>query len=319
MKIVVLDDFTTTPGDLSWDKIAKCGELTVYDRTGADDAISRIGDAEIVFTNKVVLTKEIIDACPSIRFICETGTGFNNIDVEAAAQRGIPVSNVPSYSTSSVAQMVFAYLLEIAQRASAHSASVHSGAWAASPDFCFCDYPTFELEGKTLGIIGFGAIGQRVAKIAKSFGMNILAYDLMAHPELESEQLRQTSLDELLSKSDIISLHTPQNAASQGMINSDTISKMKNGAILINTARGACIVDADVRTALDSGKLGFFAADVLSQEPPKPDNPLLGAQNCLLTPHIAWMSFEARARLMDILEQNVKAFLTGKPINVVNF
>lgn len=318
MKIVVLDGFAANPGDLSWAGIEKFGSVIVYDRTEPQDVVSRIADAEIALVNKIVMTGEIMDACPNLKYIVETGTGFNNIDVQAARSRGIPVSNVPSYSTASVAQMVFAYLLEIAQRPMAHSDAVHKGKWTNCPDFCFRDYPIFELEGKTLGILGYGAIGQKVAEIACAFGMNVLAHSRTARPELETQRIKIASLDETLAGSDFITLHMPHNPDSDKIINADTIAKMRDGAIVINTARGACVNEADVRAALDSGKLGFYASDVLSCEPPKADNPLIGAPNCILTPHIAWMSFEARSRLMETLRQNVESYAKGAPINVVN-
>ena len=318
MKIVVLDGYAANPGDLSWDAIAALGELTVYDRTAPEEVINRIGNAEIVVTNKVVITAEILDACPSIQFICEFATGYNNIDVSAAKARGIPVSNVPSYSTSSVAQMVFAFLLEIAHRIVAHSDSVHAGRWTNCEDFCFRDYPLFELEGKTLGIIGYGTIGKRVANIAVSFGMNVLACSRTYRPELSTEHIKIVSQDEVLSNSDIVTLHAPQNKESQGLINRKTIAQMKDGVIIINTARGGLVVEQDILDALQSGKLGWYAADVLSTEPPKSDNPLLNAPHTFITPHIAWMTTEARRRLMTTVQNNLSSFLAGKPINVVN-
>lgn len=318
MKIVVLDGYAANPGDLSWDEIAALGELTIYDRTAPEDVIERIGDAEIVVTNKVVITEKIMDACPSIRFICEIATGYNNIDVAAAKVRGIPVSNIPSYSTSSVAQMVFAFLLEIAQRIVAHSDAVRVGRWTNCEDFCFRDHPLFELEGKTLGIIGYGAIGQKVAKIAVSFGMNVLACSRTYRPELSTQHIKIVTQDEVLTNSDVISLHCPQNLESQGLINRNTIAQMKNGVIIINTARGGIVVEQDVLDALKSGKLGFYAADVLSTEPPKADNPLLSAPHAFITPHIAWMTTQARSRLLNTAEKNLHAFLAGSPINVVN-
>lgn len=318
MKIVVLDGYPANPGDLSWDELAALGELTVYERTAPEEIIDRIGTAEIVITNKVVISSEIMDACPSIRFICESATGYNNIDVAAAKARNIPVSNIPSYSTSSVAQMVFAFLLEIAQRIVSHSDAVHAGRWTNCKDFCFRDHPLFELEGKTLGIIGYGAIGKRVASIAVSFGMNVLACNRTYRPELSTDHIKIVTQDEVLSQSDVVTLHCPQNAESKGLINRNTIATMKDGVVIINTARGGLVVEQDVLDALQSEKLGFYAADVLSSEPPKADNPLLNAPNCFITPHIAWMTTEARSRLMQTMQNNLAAFLSGKPINVVN-
>lgn len=318
MKIVVLDGYAANPGDLSWDGIAALGEFTVYDRTAAEEVIDRIGDADIIMTNKVVISAETLAACPSVKLICELATGYNNIDVAAAKARGIPVCNVPSYSTSSVAQMVFAFLLEIAQRIVAHSDAVHAGRWTNCEDFCFRDHPLFELEGKTLGIIGYGAIGQKVGAIARSFGMQVLAYNRTYRPELAREGVSLASLAEVYAQSDVITLHAPQNADSQGMINRETIAQMKDRAILINTARGGLVVEQDLRDALETGKLGWYATDVLSSEPPTEDNPLLGAPNTLITPHIAWMTTEARTRLLHTAQKNVEAFLVGAPINVVN-
>lgn len=318
MKIVVLDGYAANPGDLSWDEIAALGELTVYDRTAPEEVVARIGDAEIVITNKVLITESVLNACPSIRFICEIATGYNNIDVLAAKNRGILVSNIPSYSTASVAQLVFAFLLEIAQRIVAHSDAVHEGRWTTCKDFCFRDHPLFELEGKTLGIIGYGAIGKRVANIAVSLGMNVLACSRTYRPELSTEHIKIVTQDQVFTDSDVISLHCPENKESQGLINQNSISKMKDGVIIINTARGGVVVEQDVLNALKSEKLGFYAADVLSTEPPKADNPLLGAPHAFITPHIAWMTTEARTRLMNTARNNLQAFLAGRPINVVN-
>lgn len=318
MKLVVLDGFAANPGDLSWEAIASLGELTVYDRSAPDQVIERIGDAEIVLINKVVLTAEVMDACPSLRLICETATGYNNIDINAARERGIIVSNVPSYSTASVAQMVFAFLLEIAQRTVAHSEAVHAGRWTNCEDFCFRDHPLFELEGKTLGIIGYGTIGRRVAQIAVALGMKVLACSRTYRPELSTPEISIVTQEEVIAGSDVITLHCPQNEESKNLINQTTIAQMKDGAIIINTARGGCVVEQDVRRALDTGMLAWYAADVLSSEPPTADNPLLGAPNAMITPHIAWMTTEARSRLLHVVCENIKAFLAGSPINVVN-
>lgn len=318
MKIVVLDGFAANPGDLSWEPFEAFGEVTVYDRTAPAEVISRIGHAEVVITNKVVLSEEVFRACPSIRFVCECATGYNNIDIAAARERGIPVSNVPAYSSASVAQMVFSFLLEIAHRVASHSDAVHQGRWTSCNDFCFLEHPIFELEGKTLGIIGYGDIGKKVATIAVSFGMNVLACSRTYRPELSTEHINIVTQDEVLKGSDIITLHCPQNPESQGLICRDTIARMKDGAIVINTARGGCVIEQEVREALESGKLAFYAADVLSTEPPRADNPLLGAPNAFITPHIAWMTIEARTRLLNTMLSNLKAFLDGTPINVVN-
>lgn len=318
MKIVVLDGFAANPGDLSWEPFQEFGELTLYDRTEPSQVISRIGDADVVITNKVILSEEVFSACPSLRFVCESATGYNNVDVAAAKKRGIPVSNVPAYSSSSVAQMVFSFLLELAQQVAVHSQAVHQGRWTSCKDFCFLDHPIFELEGKTLGIIGYGDIGKKVAAIAVSFGMEVLACSRTYRPELSTDHITIVTQDEVIKKSDVITLHCPQNPESQGLICQNTIAQMKDGVIVINTARGGCVVEQDVREALDSGKLAYYAADVLSSEPPRGDNPLLGAPNALITPHIAWMTTEARTRLMNTMLGNLKAFLQGTPINVVN-
>lgn len=318
MNIVILDGYAANPGDLSWEPFAALGELQVYDRTAPEDTVQHIGKAEIVITNKVVLSEAVLAACPSIRFICESATGFNNIDVAAAKARGIPVSNVPAYSSASVAQMVFALLLEIAQRVAPHSDAVHAGRWTNCRDFCFLDQPIFELAGKTLGIIGYGEIGQRVANIAVSFGMKVLACSRTYRPELSTEDIQIVTQDEVFVGADVITLHCPQNAESQGLLCHNHFAKMRDGVILINTARGGCVVESELREALQDGKVAYYAADVLSSEPPKADNPLLGAPNTLLTPHIAWMTTEARHRLLDTMLQNLRAFLAGSPIHVVN-
>ncbi len=318
MKIVVTDGYPANPGDLSWAPFEAMGELIVHERTAPDEVIARLQDAQIVITNKVPITRAVLEACPSIRFICESATGYNNIDIAAARERGIPVSNVPAYSSASVAQLVFALLLEMAQRVAAHSEAVHAGRWTSCPDFCFRDFPLFELAGKTLGIIGYGDIGKQVAAIAVSFGMDVLACSRTYRPELAAPHIHIVTQDEVLKGADVITLHCPQNPESQGLICRESIAKMKPGVMVINTARGGCVVEQDVRDALESGHLGFYAADVLSSEPPKQDNPLLGAKNTLITPHIAWMTTEARTRLLRTMEENLRAFLAGSPIHVVN-
>ena len=318
MNIVVLDGYAANPGDLSWDGLSALGSLTVYDRTRPEDVISRNGDAEIVVTNKVVLSRAVISACPNLRFICESATGYNNIDITAAREHGIPVSNVPAYSTSSVAQMVFAFLLEIAQRIVPHSDAVHAGRWTNCEDFCFRNYPLFELEGKTLGIIGYGEIGKRVARIAVSFGMEVLACSRTYRPELSTEHIHIVTQEEVLRGSDVITRHCPQNPDSPGLICCDTLYKVKDGVIIINAARVGCVVEDHVAEALQQGKLGFYAADVLGVEPPTADNPLFGLPNAYITPHIAWMTTEARTRLLSVVTEDIRAFINGSPINVVN-
>jgi len=316
MKIVVLDGYTENPGDLSWEGLARLGELTVYERTAQDQVVARIGDAGAVFTNKTLLRRATFDACPSIRFVGMLATGYNVVDVDAVKEKGIVLSNVPSYSTNAVAQLAFALLLEVCHHVGHHDAAVHQGRWASNPDYSFWDYPLVELADKTLGIIGFGRIGKASARIARAFGMTVLARD-----DNQSEEgkalARYVSLDELLAESDVISLHCPLLPATVGIINRETIAKMKDGVILINTARGGLVNEADLKEALDSGKVGYAAVDVVSVEPILPDNPLLSARNCILTPHIAWAPKEARARLMETAVQNLEMFIKGTPVNVV--
>ena len=320
MKIVVLDGYTENPGDLSWGRLEELGEFIVYDRsslTDEDEAIARIGEAEIVITNKTPITKRVLDSCPSIRYIGVLATGYNVVDYVYAAKKGIPVTNVPGYGTDTVAQFTFALLLEICHRVAHHSEAVHAGRWEQSPDFCFCDYPQIELAGKTIGIIGFGRIGQKVGTIAKAFGMKVLAH---SPHEYESGKAIGTyvDLDTLLAESDVISLHCPLFPGTEGIINQATIAKMKDGVILLNNGRGPLVVEQDLADALNSGKIQAAAVDVVSAEPIKGDNPLLTAKNCFITPHIAWATKEARQRIMDCAVNNVKAFLSGAPENVVN-
>lgn len=320
MKIVVLDGYTENPGDLSWGRLEELGEFIVYDRsslTDEDEAIARIGEAEIVITNKTPITKRVLDSCPSIRYIGVLATGYNVVDYVYAAKKGIPVTNVPGYGTDTVAQFTFALLLEICHHVAHHSEAVHAGRWEQSPDFCFCDYPQIELAGKTIGIIGFGRIGQKVGTIAKAFGMKVLAH---SPHEYESGKAIGTyvNLDTLLAESDVISLHCPLFPETEGIINQATIAKMKDGVILLNNGRGPLVVEQDLADALNSGKIQAAAVDVVSAEPIKGDNPLLTAKNCFITPHIAWATKEARQRIMDCAVNNVKAFLSGAPANVVN-
>lgn len=321
MKIVILDGYTENPGDLSWEGFEDLGELTVYERTPVNDKSEirkRIGDAEIVITNKTPLTQETIESCPRIRYIGALSTGYNVIDIEAAKEQGIPVTNIPSYGTDAVAQFTFAMLLDICHHAAHHSQAVYEGRWSACPDFCFWDYPLIELAGKTMGIVGFGRIGQAVGRLANAFGMKVLAYAPHKRPELETGICHYVELPELLSKADVISLHCPLFPATEGMINKESIAMMKDGAILLNTGRGPLIVEQDLADALNSGRLYAAGVDVVSVEPIREDNPLLKAKNCLITPHIAWASRESRQRLMDTAVGNLKAFLAGEPVNVVN-
>lgn len=321
MKIVVLDGYTENPGDLSWSGFEGLGEFMVYDRGSEADkegeAIARIGDAEIVITNKTPITKRVLDSCPSIRYIGVLATGYNVVDYTYAAKQGIPVTNVPGYGTDTVAQFTFALLLEICHHVAHHSEAVHVGRWEQCADFCFCDYPQIELAGKTMGIIGFGRIGQKVGIIAKAFGMRVLAY---SPHEYERGKAIGTyvNLETLLAESDIISLHCPLFPETEGIINQGTIAKMKDGVIILNNGRGPLIVERDLADALNSGKVQAAGVDVVSVEPIKGDNPLLTAKNCFITPHIAWATKEARQRIMDCAVQNLKAYLAGKPENVVN-
>lgn len=317
MKIVILESTAVNPGDLSWEPVLQLGDVTVYDRTSPEDVVSRIGDAQIVLINKTPITASIMDACPNLRLICVEATGYNVVDCEAAKQRGILVCNVPTYGTDAVAQFTFALLLEICHQVGHHSTSVHSGDWCRSPDFCYWHTPQMELAGKTLGIIGFGKIGRAVAKIANAFNMRVLAYSRSRC--IEGEMLGEyVDLDTLLKNADIISLHCPATAQTKEIINAASIEKMKDGAILINTARGGLIREADLADALKSGKLRAAAADVVSVEPIHLDNPLLSAPNCIITPHMAWAPIEARQRIIQITAENIRAYLEGKPINVVN-
>ncbi len=323
MKIVVLDGYTLNPGDLSWAGLEELGDLTVYDRTVFDRSndnliIERIGDAQIVFTNKTPLPREVLRKAPNVKYIGVLATGYNIVDIEAAKELGITVTNIPTYGTDSVAQMVFAHLLEICHHVAAHSDAVKNGEWTNNVDWCFWKYPLIELAGKTMGIIGYGRIGQAVGRVAQAFGMKVLANDKYPNKDLESDTLKYVELDELLANSDVISLHCPLFEENKGMINKDSIAKMKDGVIIINTSRGPLIVEDDLAEALNSGKVYAAGLDVVSTEPIKADNPLLKAKNIFLTPHIAWAPKESRQRLMDIAVNNLKQFLEGSPVNVVN-
>ncbi len=311
MKIVILDGFASNPGDLSWEEIAAQGELTVYERSTAQEAAERIGDAEIVFLNKTPISAETLAKCPNVKMIGILATGYNIVDTAACKARGIPVCNVPGYSTMAVAQMTFALLLEMCQQVGQHSRAVFAGQWQNNADFCFWNTPLTELAGKTFGIVGYGAIGKAVGEIAKAFGMELL---VTARREKEGH----VSLEELLRRSDIISLHCPQTADNLKMINAETLAMMKPGAILLNTARGGLIDEEAVAEALKCGHLAWYGADVVSREPITADNPLLSAPNCFLSPHIAWAPTQTRQRLHQIAAENLRAFLAGKPQNVVN-
>ena len=316
MKIVILDGHALNPGDLSWDCFQQFGTVTYYDRTETEsDTIARIGDSDIVLLNKVAITETVLAACPHIRLICILATGYNVVDCEAAAKRGIPVCNVPGYGTDAVAQFTFALLLELCHQVGHHSHVVHQGKWSDCPDFCFWDTPQMELAGKTMGIIGYGSIGQAVGKIAKAFGMKVIAYSRTQYPEHAEEYV---DLDTMLAESDIISLHCPLFPETKGIINAESIRKMKDGAILLNTSRGPMIDEAAVADALKSGKLRGAAVDVVFEEPISRENPLLTAPNCLITPHMAWAPVESRQRILDITVKSIQAFLDGEPQNVVN-
>ena len=310
-KIIVLDGAVENPGDLSWEPLAALGELTVYDYTAPQETVARIGDAPVILTNKTVISADVMAACPNLRYIGVLATGYNVVDIAEAKKRGIVVTNVPAYSTDTVAQFTMALLLEIALHVGHHSRVVHEGKWTACRDFAFWDYPLMELKGKTFGIVGYGSIGKATAKLAEAFGMKVLAYSRHGAEEFHTE------LDELYAQSDIVSLHCPLTAENAGMINRDTIAKMKDGVILLNTARGGLINEADLREALLSGKVYAAASDVVSTEPIKADNPLLGLANMIITPHIAWAALEARQRLMDVATDNVRQYLAGNVQNNV--
>ncbi len=319
MKIVILDGYTENPGDLSWEGFEALGELTVYDRTtDHSQIVERIGDAEVVYTNKTPITKGTIAACPNLKYIGVLATGYNVVDVNAAKEAGVMVTNIPTYGTDAVAQYAIALLLELCHHIGEHSDCVKKGDWTNNADWCFWNHPLIELAGKTMGIIGFGRIGQRTAAIAQALGMKVLAYDSYKNAALESETCKYAELDEVLAQADVISLHCPLFPETQGMINKDNIEKMKDGVMIINSSRGPLIVEEDLRDALNSGKVAGAALDVVSTEPIQMDNPLLSAKNCVITPHIAWAPKESRQRLMNIAVDNLKAFVAGKPENVVN-
>ena len=318
MKIVVLDGHTLNPGDLSWSGIAQQGDLTVYERTLPEDTLARLDGAEIVFTNKTPLRRDHFAAHPQLRFVGVLATGYNVVDIAAAKARGIPVCNIPTYGTMAVAQFATALMLELCHRVGRHADSVQAGYWSHGNDFCYWLNPQVELDGKTLGIVGFGRIGQAFGRIAQALGMKILAVDDFPNKALESDTLRYTTLDDLYANADVISLHCPLFDNNTGMIDTVAIAKMKPGVLILNTSRGPLINEADLAAALKSGRVAGAGLDVLSCEPPALDNPLVSAPNCIVTPHIAWATKEARSRLMDIAVDNLAAFLQGTPKNVVN-
>lgn len=318
MKIVILDGNALNPGDLSYDCIGQFGEVTLYERTETEaEAIERIGDSDIVLVNKVPITENVVAACPNLKLICVQATGYNVVDCEACAKRGIPVTNVPTYGTAAVAQFTMALILEMCHRVGLHDDSVHHGDWVTSPNFCYWLTPQMELAGKTLGIIGFGRIGQAVGRLAKAFGMKVIVYN-----RSQCEEGRQigeyVDLDTLFAQSDILSLHCPLFPETEKIINGENIAKMKEGAMLVNTARGGLVDEQALVDALNSGKLRYAAVDVVSQEPIQADNPLLGTRKCIITPHMAWAPVESRQRLLNTVVENIRGFLNGKPENVVN-
>jgi len=319
MKIVILDGYALNPGDLSWKGLERSGDLTVYERIGKEPEkiIEAIADAEIIFTNKTPLTKAILKEVSHVKYIGVLATGYNVVDISAAKQLGIIVTNVPAYSTDAVAQMTFALLLELCNHVEIHEQAVKAGEWTNSIDWCFWKLPLTELNGKTIGIIGFGRIGKAVARIALAFGMNIIVFSNKKYPELECEKFKNSSFEELISQSDIISLHCPLTESTIGIISKNSIEKMKDGVMIINTARGQLIVEEDLKNALNSEKVGGAAVDVISVEPIEEDNALLKAKNCIITPHIAWASIESRQRLLNIAIENLEAYLKGNPVNVV--
>ena len=316
MKIVILDGFAANPGDISWEGLKALGECTIYDRTAPEEVLERSAGAEVILTNKVIINADHMAALPELKYIGVLATGYNVVDIAAAKERGIVVTNIPAYSTPSVAQMVFAHILNIAQQVQHYTDEVRKGRWSSNPDFCFWDTPLIELRGKKIGIIGLGQTGYNTARIAIGFGMEVHAYTSKSTFQLPPE-IRKTELDELFANCDIISLHCPLTDSTRELVNAARLKQMKPNAILINTGRGPLINEQDLADALNNGTILAAGLDVLSQEPPRPDNPLLTAKNCYITPHIAWASAAARERLMQIMLDNVKAFLDGKVINAV--
>lgn len=318
MNIVVLDGYTLNPGDLTWDALKKLGDVTVYDRTSVEQVVERAMNAAIVLTNKCPITHDAIEQLPLLKYIGVLATGYNVVDVEAAYERRVRVANIPDYSTPSVAQLTFALLMELTFHVGHHAQTTRDGRWQSSVDFCYWDKPLIELSGLTFGVIGYGRIGQMVAKIAQSFGMNVVAYS-RSRNGTEENGVKFVSLEAIFHLSDVISLHCPLTPETKHLINKDRLSRMKPTAFLLNTGRGPLIDEAALAEALNEGKIGGAGLDVLSIEPPKNGNPLLTAKNCLVTPHIAWATKAARTRLMEIAVNNVKAFLDGNPVNVVNW
>ena len=317
LKIVNLDGYTTNPGDQSWENFKKYGDFTVYERTAPEEVLERAKDAEALIINKTIITAEMLEQMPNLKYIGLQSTGYNVVDCEAAKKKGIVVSNIPAYSTAAVAQLVFALILQITNKVSLHSDAVHNGEWTSCPDFCFWKAPLTELDGKTIGIVGFGSIGQRVAEISRAFGMNVLVFTPHPKPD-EFKIVTFVDFDKLCKESDIITCHCPLTPQTENLIDKNAISKMKKSAIIINTSRGPVVNDRDLADALNNGDIQAAGVDVLRVEPPTADNPLLTAKNCIITPHIAWAAYETRKRLLGILEDNLKAFIDGNPQNVVN-
>jgi len=316
MKIVVLDGFTLNPGDLSWDQLRELGECEIHERTSPHEVVGRAAEAEVVLTNKTVLSREQIQALNKLKYVGVLATGYNIVDIQAARERGVLVCNVPAYGTRSVAQMTFALLLELTQHVGHHARTTQEGRWTRSPDFCYWDFPLVELDGLTMGVVGFGRIGQTVAQLAGAFGMNVIAHNsrsLGAPPNVKF-----LPLDRLFELSDVMSLHCPLTEQTKNLINAETLCRMKRSAFLLNTSRGPLIDEAALAEALNRGQIAGAGLDVLAVEPPLPKNPLLSAKNCLITPHIAWATRAARARLMQTTISNIAAFLRGDPQNVVN-
>ena len=320
MKLVVLDGYTLNPGDLNWNGLSQFGNLTVFDRTSYNnkDIINNIGDAQIIFTNKTPLNLDVLSEVPSVKYIGVLATGYNVVDTKTAKKLGITVTNVPDYSSNAVAQFTMALLLELCHHIGAHNNAVQNGDWIKNKDFCFWNHPLIELRGKTMGIVGFGKIGKATAKLAQAFGLKIKVYNRTVYKEFENDILQFVSLDELLQTSDIVSLHCPLTKQTEGLINKKTLAKMKDSAVLINTSRGPLVNEKDLTLALNKGELFGAAVDVISKEPMTKNNPLLNAKNCIITPHIAWASKEARQRLMKTTVENLEAYISGAPKNVVN-
>ncbi len=319
MKLVILDGYEANPGDLSWDWMKEIiDEVVIYDASEQCEVVERAKDADIIVTNKKLLTKEVLEQLPKLKYISTLATGYNMIDTEYARSRGIVASNIPAYSTDGVAQLVFALLLEITNNVALHNDTVKDGEWTKSKHFCYWKTPLTELSGKTLGIVGFGKIGSAVAQIANGFKMNVVAYSPNTRTYDGFGKVDFVSLDEVITGSDVISIHCPLNKDTEGLVNMEFLKKMKSSAYLINTSRGAVIVEEDLKKALDEGIIAAAGVDVLSVEPAREDNPLLKAEKCIITPHLAWASFESRSRLMETLKLNIRGFIDGKPVNVVN-